>query len=202
MAFPVRRGLVFALLFGSLSAILAARRPVTPAASARSRATAAKEKTPGDIALRFSGHEPSIRWDSAGNLHMVFVRAPGREIERARAQRSEDGGATWSTPVPVNDDGKMGSGLPRRPWIPRGSCSSRGSTASTTLDTANGFTRLDHGLSGAAQLSLRYNIVSGSDLEDAMAKRAAYETQMSKRDRRANASKEPATFPSATPLAT
>jgi hypothetical protein len=46
----------------------------------------------------------------------------------------------------------------------------------------------------------RYNIVPGSDLDDAMAKRAAYETQMSKRDRRANASKEPATFPSATPL--
>jgi hypothetical protein len=48
----------------------------------------------------------------------------------------------------------------------------------------------------------RYNIVSGRDLDDAMAKRAAYEAEMSKRDRRANLSKEPATFPSATPLAT
>jgi hypothetical protein len=161
MAFPARRGLVLALLFGSLSAILAAQRPGVPAASARSRAAASKEKTPGDIALRFPGHEPSIRWDSAGNLHMVFVREegnrqrlyyvrggsnpraispeesrvdsrgemgpslevlpggklvvvytvalPGERSSQLEAQRSEDGGATWSTPVPINDDGKMGS---------------------------------------------------------------------------------------------
>jgi hypothetical protein len=44
--------------------------------------------------------------------------------------------------------------------------------------------------------------VSGSDLDDAMAKRVAYETEMSKRDRRANANREPATFPSAISLAT
>jgi integrase len=45
----------------------------------------------------------------------------------------------------------------------------------------------------------RYNIVSGRDLDDAMAKRAAYEAELSKRDRRSNASKEPATFPSPAP---
>jgi integrase len=48
----------------------------------------------------------------------------------------------------------------------------------------------------------RYNIVSGRDLDDAMAKRAAYEAEMSKASRKANLSKEPITFPSATPLAT
>jgi integrase len=48
----------------------------------------------------------------------------------------------------------------------------------------------------------RYNIVSGQDLDDAMAKRAAYEAEISKAKTRANASKEPITFPSATPLAT
>jgi hypothetical protein len=48
----------------------------------------------------------------------------------------------------------------------------------------------------------RYNIVSGRDLDDAMAKRAAYEAEMSRAKTRANASKEPVAFPSATPIAT
>jgi len=48
----------------------------------------------------------------------------------------------------------------------------------------------------------RYNIVSGHDLDDAMAKRAAYEAEMSKAKTRANTSKEPVAFPSASPLAT
>jgi len=48
----------------------------------------------------------------------------------------------------------------------------------------------------------RYNIVSGRDLDDAMAKRAAYEAEMSKAKARANASNEPVAFPSATPIAT
>ena len=48
----------------------------------------------------------------------------------------------------------------------------------------------------------RYNIVSGRDLDDAMAKRAAYEAEMSKRNKVANTSKEPVAFPSPTPLAT
>jgi hypothetical protein len=48
----------------------------------------------------------------------------------------------------------------------------------------------------------RYNIVSGNDLDDAMAKRAAYETQISKAGAGANASKEPVAFPSPRPLAT
>ncbi len=47
-----------------------------------------------------------------------------------------------------------------------------------------------------------YNIVSGHDLDDAMAKRAAYEAEMFKTKSRANASKEPVHFPSATTLAT
>jgi hypothetical protein len=45
----------------------------------------------------------------------------------------------------------------------------------------------------------RYNIVSGRGLDDAMAKRAAYETQMSKAKARANTSKEPIAFPSSAP---
>jgi hypothetical protein len=45
----------------------------------------------------------------------------------------------------------------------------------------------------------RYNIVSGRDLDDAMAKRAAHESEMSKKDRRANASKEPVEFLSPAP---
>jgi hypothetical protein len=45
----------------------------------------------------------------------------------------------------------------------------------------------------------RYNIVSGRDLDDAMAKRAAYESEMSKRDRRANSSREPVAFQSPAP---
>jgi hypothetical protein len=45
----------------------------------------------------------------------------------------------------------------------------------------------------------RYNIVSGRDLDDALAKRAAYEAEMSKAKARANASKEPVAFPSAGP---
>jgi hypothetical protein len=48
----------------------------------------------------------------------------------------------------------------------------------------------------------RYNIVSGKDLDDAMAKRAAYEAEMSKTSSKANPSKEPVVFPSAAPLAT
>jgi hypothetical protein len=47
----------------------------------------------------------------------------------------------------------------------------------------------------------RYNIVSGRDLDDAMAKRAAYEVEMSKGRARSNVSKEPVPFPSAAPLA-
>ena len=46
----------------------------------------------------------------------------------------------------------------------------------------------------------RYNIVSGRDLDDAMAKRAAYEVEMA--GGRAKASKELVPFPSAAPLAT
>jgi integrase len=45
----------------------------------------------------------------------------------------------------------------------------------------------------------RYNIVSGKDLDDAMAKRAVYEAEISKAKTRANGSKEPVTFPSPTP---
>jgi hypothetical protein len=48
----------------------------------------------------------------------------------------------------------------------------------------------------------RYNIVSGHDLDDAMAKRAVYEAEISRAKARANASKEPVAFPSASPLAT
>jgi len=43
----------------------------------------------------------------------------------------------------------------------------------------------------------RYNIVSGHDLDDAMAKRAVYEAELSKASRKANSSKEPVTFPPA-----
>ncbi len=46
------------------------------------------------------------------------------------------------------------------------------------------------------------NIVSGRDLDDGMGKRAVYEAEMSKTNKVANASKEPATFRSATTLAT
>ncbi len=42
----------------------------------------------------------------------------------------------------------------------------------------------------------RYNIVSGRDLDDAMAKRAAYEAEMSKASSRANTNKELVTFSS------
>jgi hypothetical protein len=45
----------------------------------------------------------------------------------------------------------------------------------------------------------RYNIVSGSDLDDAMANRTAYEGELSKASRKVNSSKEPVTFPSAAP---
>jgi integrase len=48
----------------------------------------------------------------------------------------------------------------------------------------------------------RYNIVSGRDLDDAMAKRAAYEAEISKARSKANSSREPVAFPSATPLGT
>jgi hypothetical protein len=48
----------------------------------------------------------------------------------------------------------------------------------------------------------RYNIVSGRDLDDAMAKRAVYEAAMSKASSKANSSRKPVAFPSATPLAT
>jgi len=44
----------------------------------------------------------------------------------------------------------------------------------------------------------RYNIVSGQDLDDAMAKRAAYEAEISKASGKANVSKEPVAFPSPT----
>ena len=46
----------------------------------------------------------------------------------------------------------------------------------------------------------RYNIVSGHDLDDAMAKRAAYEEQLA--GGKGRASNEPVRFPSASPLAT
>jgi integrase len=42
----------------------------------------------------------------------------------------------------------------------------------------------------------RYNIVSGRDLDDAMARRAAYEAEISKASSKANSSREPVTFPS------
>jgi len=42
----------------------------------------------------------------------------------------------------------------------------------------------------------RYNIVSGRDLDDAMAKRPAYEAETSKVRAGANARKEPVAFPS------
>ena len=45
----------------------------------------------------------------------------------------------------------------------------------------------------------RYNIVSGRDLDDAMAKRAAYEAQMSRKKGQAKASMEPIAFPSSAP---
>lgn len=45
----------------------------------------------------------------------------------------------------------------------------------------------------------RYNIVSERDLDDAMAKRAAYEAEMSKARAGANSSKEPIAFPSSAP---
>jgi hypothetical protein len=48
----------------------------------------------------------------------------------------------------------------------------------------------------------RYNIVSGRDLDDAMAKRAAYEAGISKAQGQAKASREPVAFPSARPLVT
>ena len=48
----------------------------------------------------------------------------------------------------------------------------------------------------------RYNIVSGRDLDDAMAKRTVYEAEISKAKAGANGSREPVPFPSATPLAT
>jgi len=41
----------------------------------------------------------------------------------------------------------------------------------------------------------RYNIVSGHDLDDAMAKRAVYEAGISKASKKANSSGEPAAFP-------
>jgi hypothetical protein len=44
-----------------------------------------------------------------------------------------------------------------------------------------------------------YNIVSGRDLDAAMAKRAVYEAEMSKTSRKANSSKEPVAFPSLSP---
>lgn len=43
----------------------------------------------------------------------------------------------------------------------------------------------------------RYNIVSGRDLDDAMAKRAAYEAEMAKASRKVNPSKTAVPFPSA-----
>jgi hypothetical protein len=43
----------------------------------------------------------------------------------------------------------------------------------------------------------RYNIVSGRDLDDAMAKRAAYEAEMSKASGKANSSRKPVAFPPA-----
>jgi hypothetical protein len=116
------------------------------------------------VELRLPGHEPAVRWDEAGNLHMVFVReagnrqrlcyaragsnsagpivvspedssvdsrgemgpsleilpggklvtvytvaSPGERNSRLLAQSSTDGGATWSRPVTVNDDGPSGS---------------------------------------------------------------------------------------------
>jgi integrase len=45
----------------------------------------------------------------------------------------------------------------------------------------------------------RYNIVSGRDLDDAMAKRAAYEAEISKASRKANSSREPVPFPPPAP---
>lgn len=112
MAFPARRGLVFVLLFGSLSAIPAAQRPGVPAASARSRAAASKEKTPGDIALRFPGHEPSIRWDSAGkNLHMVFVREEGNRQRLYYARGGSNSRAISPEESRVDLRGEMGPSL-------------------------------------------------------------------------------------------
>ncbi len=42
----------------------------------------------------------------------------------------------------------------------------------------------------------RYNIVSGRDLDDAMAKREAYEAEMSRAKDRSSEIKEPVPFPS------
>ncbi len=45
----------------------------------------------------------------------------------------------------------------------------------------------------------RYNIVSGHDLDDAMAKRAAYEAEISKASGKVNSNREPVAFPSPAP---
>jgi hypothetical protein len=45
----------------------------------------------------------------------------------------------------------------------------------------------------------RYNIVSGRDLDDAIAKRAAYEAEISKASGKVNSSREPVAFPSPAP---
>jgi hypothetical protein len=152
MASSNRWGLALLVLVGSFSAYAAAPRP------------AGKSGPPPAVELRFPGHEPAVRWDEAGNLHMVFVRetgnserlyyarggsnpagpiavspekngvdsrgemgpsleilpggrlvtvytvaAPGERNSRLVAQLSADGGATWSGPLPVNDDGPSGS---------------------------------------------------------------------------------------------
>jgi hypothetical protein len=152
MASPKRWGLALLILAGSISAIAAPPRP------------AEKGRFRPPVELRLAGHEPAVRWDESGNLHMVLVRetgnsqrlyyarggptpagpvavspealpvdsrgemgpsleilpggrlvtvytvaAPGERNSRLVAQRSADGGATWSGPLPVNDDGPSGS---------------------------------------------------------------------------------------------
>jgi hypothetical protein len=152
MASPKRWGLALLILAGSVSAGAA---PPRPAEKGQIRPT---------VELRLAGHEPAVRWDESGNLHMVFVRetgntqrlyytraganptgpvavspetlqvdsrgemgpsleilpggklvavftvaAPGERNSRLLAQRSTDGGITWSVPAAVNDDGPSGS---------------------------------------------------------------------------------------------
>jgi hypothetical protein len=53
---------------------------------------------------------PSLEILPGGKLVAVYtVAAPGERNSRLVAQRSIDGGATWSGPIPVNDDGPSGS---------------------------------------------------------------------------------------------
>jgi hypothetical protein len=143
----VRRFWIVPILLAAFLPAMAGRPPASPAG----------------VDLRMPGHEPAVRWDKQGNLHMLFVRedanrqrlyyaragsmsasaiavspassavetrgewGPSLEILRdgtlvavysaaltgekgteLRAQRSIDGGVTWSDPVLINDDGKPG----------------------------------------------------------------------------------------------